>query len=196
MDDAGGPAATGREALTLTGRLLVAAPELEQPEFARTVVLLLEHGPDGAVGVVLNRPLEVAVASRFPEWGMSPVLAEPGVLFSGGPVEPDAVLLLALATPGDDDGLGMTWRVVMVPFGEAPDDAAEWAEGVRLFAGYAGWGGGQLEGELSVGAWYVVESEPDDLMAGRPDGLWRAVLRRQRGDLALLSGWTPDPELN
>jgi putative transcriptional regulator len=185
-------------AVGLSGMLLVAAPELEQPEFARTVVLLLEHTREGAVGVVLNRPREDAVASRFPDWATAPVVAEPRVLFSGGPVEPDAVLLVALATDEDRAAgrAATSWRVVMVPFGDAPEDAAEWAEGVRLFAGYAGWGAGQLEVELSVGAWYVVESQPDDLVASRPAELWRSVLRRQGGDLALVSGWTPEPELN
>jgi putative transcriptional regulator len=189
---------TGPWAPTLTGRLLVAAPELRQPEFERTVVLLLEHGPDGAVGVVLNRPLPVDVGEEFPDWGRCPVLADPGVVFAGGPVEVDAVLLVALARAGAGsvEARRVTERVVVVPFDHEPEDAPDWAEGVRLFAGYAGWAAGQLEDELAAGAWHVVDSRPGDLVAAHPEGLWRAVLRRQGGDLAMLSTWTADATAN
>jgi putative transcriptional regulator len=186
--------------LTLAGRLVVATPALLGPPFERSVVLLLEHGADGAVGVVLNRPSPVPVRAELPEWGASPVLAGPDVLFEGGPVEPGSVLVVALAVPDGSAPLSglhpRAPRVVVVPFSAAPAEAAEWAEGVRVFAGYAGWAPGQLEAELAGGYWYVVESRPGDLVASRPEELWRGVLRRQRDDVALVSTWTRDPNLN
>jgi putative transcriptional regulator len=186
----------------LTGRLLVATPELVGPEFERTVILVLEHAPQsGALGVVLNRPMGVPVVAELPGWAGCDVLAEPAVLFSGGPVEDDSVLVLALAHPGAELGglRPVGSRLVVVPVSVAPDEAQRWSEGVRVFAGYAGWGRGQLEGELAAGYWYVVDSEPSDLVDAEPSRLWRAVLRRQRGVqslLALVATWTPDPELN
>jgi putative transcriptional regulator len=196
-----GPGGTARAgAVWMTGALLVATPELVHPEFARTVVLLLDHGPDGAVGVVLNRPLEVAVSAELPDWATCQVLAEPAVLFDGGPVETGTVLMVALARPGVAAGVpdvrAVTPRVVVVPFSAEPQDAPDWAEGLRVFAGYAGWGAGQLEDELAGGFWYLIESMPEDLVAAAPHQLWRTVLRRQRGELALVSAWTAQPELN
>jgi putative transcriptional regulator len=186
----------------LTGQLLVATPELVGPEFERTVVLVLEHDPAaGALGVVLNRPLPVPVGAELPAWAASSVVAEPAVVFSGGPVEDDSVLLVALAQPGaaPQELRPVTGRVAVVPFTVPADEAYRWSDGVRVFAGYAGWAPGQLEAEVEGGFWYVVDSEPGDLVDADPAGLWRTVLRRQRGslaDLALVASWTPDPELN
>ncbi len=187
---------------SLTGQLLVATPELVGPEFERTVVLVLEHDAgSGALGVVLNRPLPVPVGAELPAWAASSVVAEPAVVFSGGPVEDDSVLLVALATPGaaPQELRPVTARVAVVPFTVPADEAHRWSDGVRVFAGYAGWAAGQLEAEVEGGFWYVVDSEPGDLVVAEPDRLWRAVLRRQRGagaPLALVSTWPGDPELN
>ncbi len=186
----------------LTGSLLVATPELVGPEFEQTVVLLLEHDPTtGALGVVLNRPLPVPVGAELPAWAASSVVAEPAVVFSGGPVEDDSVLLVALATPGaaPQELRPVTGRVAVVPFTVPADEAYLWSDGVRVFAGYAGWAAGQLEAEVEGGFWYVVDSEPGDLVNAEPARLWRSVLRRQRGalaHLALMATWTADPDLN
>jgi putative transcriptional regulator len=196
---AGTPWSRGR---VLTGQLLVATPELVGPEFERTVILVLEHDPAaGALGVVLNRPLPVPVGAELPAWAASSVVAEPAVVFSGGPVEDDSVLLVALAHPGEapQELRPVTPRVAVVPFTVPADEAYLWSDGVRVFAGYAGWAPGQLEAEVDGGFWYVVDSEPGDLVDAEPAALWRTVLRRQRGsqsDLAMVATWTPDPELN
>jgi putative transcriptional regulator len=186
----------------LTGSLLVATPELVGPEFEQTVVLVLEHDPHtGALGVVLNRPLPVPVGAELPAWAASSVVAEPAVVFSGGPVEDDSVLLVALAQPGaaPEELRPVTGRVAVVPFTVSADEAYLWSDGVRVFAGYAGWGAGQLEAEVDGGFWYVVDSEPGDLVNAEPSALWRSVLRRQRGSmahLALVATWTADPDMN
>ncbi|UYQ62386.1 YqgE/AlgH family protein [Streptomyces peucetius] len=184
------------EVSSLTGRLLVAAPALADPNFDRAVVLLLDHDDEGSLGVILNRPTPVVVEDILESWGA--LAGEPGVVFQGGPVSLDAALGVAVI-PGDEGPLG--WRRVYGAIGlvdlEAPPELLGGALGsLRIFAGYAGWGPGQLEDELQDGAWYVVESEPGDVSSPRPESLWRSVLRRQRNELAMFATYPDDPSLN
>jgi putative transcriptional regulator len=187
------------EPVSLTGRLLVATPALTDPNFDRAVVLLLDHDVEGSLGVVLNRPTPVEVGAVLESW--ADLAGEPAVVFQGGPVGLDSALALAVVPgeQGEEEVLG--WRRVHGAIGlvdlEAPPEllAAELG-GLRVFAGYAGWAPGQLEDELLEGAWYVVESEPGDVSAPDPERLWRAVLRRQRGELALVATYPDDPSLN
>lgn len=184
------------EVSSLTGRLLVATPALADPNFDRAVVLLLDHDEEGSLGVVLNRPTPVDVGDILESWGE--LAGDPGVVFQGGPVSLDSALGLAVI-PGDEGPLG--WRRVHGAIGlvdlETPPELLARALGsLRIFAGYAGWGPGQLENELTEGAWYVVESEPGDVSSPRPESLWRAVLRRQRSELAMVATYPDDPSLN
>jgi putative transcriptional regulator len=184
------------EVSSLTGRLLVAAPALADPNFDRAVVLLLDHDDEGSLGVILNRPTPVVVEDILESWAAR--AGEPGVVFQGGPVALDSALGVAVI-PGDEGPLG--WRRVYGAIGlvdlEAPPELLGGALGsLRIFAGYAGWGPGQLEDELQDGAWYVVESEPGDVSSPRPEGLWRSVLRRQRNELAMFATYPDDPSMN
>lgn len=187
------PAANGR----LTGRLLVATPTLQDPNFRRTVVLMLEHGDDGGLGIVVNRPLEVDVSAVLPAW--QAYTTRPGRLFQGGPVQLDSALGL-VAVPGDGEEPDGVRRILgslgLVDLDSRPEELVGGLAGLRIFAGYAGWSAGQLEGEIDEGAWYVVDLEPRDPFTDRPEGLWRQVLRRQLGDLALVSTFPDDPSLN
>jgi putative transcriptional regulator len=193
---------TMTEVSSLTGRLLVATPRLADPNFERAVVFLLDHDRQGSLGVVLNRPTGVDVGDVLEPWAALAV--SPRVVFQGGPVSLDSALGLAVV-PGEpraegDAGL-LGWRRVHGAIGlvdlEAPPEllAAELGS-LRIFAGYAGWGPGQLEKELLAGAWYLVESEPGDLSAPDPERMWRAVLRRQLGKLAMVATYPDDPSLN
>jgi putative transcriptional regulator len=181
----------------LTGRLLVATPLLRDVPFQRSVVLLLDHGEDGGLGVVLNRPLDVEVAVVLPDW--QPHVTSPGFLFHGGPVALDSALGL-VAVPGDGREPEGVRRVVgalgLVDLDVPPESVIGAVSGLRIFAGYAGWSGGQLEGEIDEGAWYVVDAEARDAFTDHPERLWPEVLRRQRGELALLSTFPEDPGLN
>lgn len=176
------------------GRLLVATPLIGDSTFDRTVVLVLAHGPDGAFGVVLNRPSDTRVDEVAPEW--APLAEAPGVVFVGGPVARDAVLGLGRSddlVPGGDLLVG---GCTTVDLHRAPDDPSlRWA-GVRLYAGSAGWAAGQLEDELAEGAWWVVDPVPADLLTPDPDGLWAAVLRRQPGEVAWFANHPRDPSSN
>ncbi|MDF3292953.1 YqgE/AlgH family protein [Streptomyces sp. RB6PN23] len=190
------------EVSSLTGRLLVATPALADPNFDRAVVLLLDHDEEGTLGVVLNRPTPVGVGDVLEAWAQ--LAGVPQVVFQGGPVSLDSALGLAVV-PGEarEDGEGepLGWRRVHGAIGlvdlEAPPEllAAELGS-LRIFAGYSGWGPGQLEDELVEGAWYVVESEPGDVSSPDPERLWRSVLRRQRNELAMVATYPDDPSLN
>lgn len=178
------------------GRLLVARPELRDPHFVRSVVLLLDHDGDGALGVVINRPSELPLGAVLPAWGS--VATEPPVLFAGGPVSPESALGVGV-TLGEGPWQG--FRPVSSSFGLVdldtdPDLSRQQLAGLRVFFGYAGWGGGQLEDEIQEGSWFVVGVIPADLLSGAPQGLWRAVLRRQPGEISYLASYTDNPNLN
>ncbi|MFV0458797.1 MAG: YqgE/AlgH family protein [Actinomycetales bacterium] len=181
----------------LTGRLLVATPSLMQDTFTRSVVLVLDHGEHGALGVVVNQPSPVDVDAVLPQW--QPYVSTPGRLFTGGPVSQDSALCLA-RLPGDDiepDGLRrIIGSVAIVDLDAKPAHLAGRVSGLRVFAGYAGWSAGQLEDEIDDEAWFVVDAEPADAFSEEPGELWRAVLRRQSGALAYVASFPADPELN
>ena len=169
---------------SLKGRLLVATPALGDPNFERTVVLLLEHNEEGAAGVVLNRPTDMELVGHLPDWEDRAAL--PGVVFVGGPVQPTGVICLALS--GD--------AIETVDPTQPPEDVGAVVDRIRVFAGYAGWGPGQVEAEIMEGAWFVVDGLPDDAMSDHPDDLWRAVLRRQPGRIRLFANYPDDIRAN
>ena len=138
------------------GVLLVASPMLGDSELRRTVVYVLDHRPDGSVGVVLNRPSDVTLLDVLPQW--FDLASAPRTLFVGGPVETNAALCLGevrngIAAARLDRGVrtGRADRPRHRPGGVERD-----LHQVRVFAGYAGWGAGQLAGEIADGAWLVV----------------------------------------
>jgi putative transcriptional regulator len=180
-----------------TGRLLVASPALTDPPFRRSVVLMLDHGENGSLGVVVNDPLDVDVSAVLPGW--QPYVTAPGRLFRGGPVQLDSALGL-VAVPGDDaEPLGVKrilGSIGLVDLDTPPEVVDGAVSGIRIFAGYAGWSAGQLEAEIAEGSWFVVDCEPRDPFTDTPNTLWREVLRRQRGRLALLSTFPDDPSHN
>jgi putative transcriptional regulator len=184
----------GDEATSLAGSLLVAGPTLLDPNFVRTVVLLLEHGEQGSVGVVLNRPTEEPVADHLPEWAGH--VTAPPVVFVGGPVMNEVAVGVAERGPDPDE----EWAPVVgsagtVDLGVGPDQVDDLGR-VRVFSGYAGWDEGQLELELAHGSWFVVPAELSDVFTDTPQGLWREVLARQPGRLALFASFPNDLRSN
>jgi putative transcriptional regulator len=178
----------------VSGRLLVAAPTLLDPNFWRTVVLIAEHGEDGALGVVLNRPSEVTVGDAVPD--LADALGEDAVVHVGGPVRPTGVLVLAeWADPGPAAGLVFGAIGLLGAAAEVRDLGAA-ATRVRAYAGHAGWGPGQLEDELAEEAWIVEPPHPDDVFGDQGPELWAAVLERKGGRFALLARMPPDPSVN
>lgn len=180
-----------------TGRLLVATPSVEGDVFHRSVILLLHHDDGGAQGVVLNKPLSAAVDSVLPGWQR--VVTAPHVLFQGGPVSTSSALGL-VTVPGDgSEPLGVKrlfGSIGLVDLDVPTPVVAAELGGMRIFAGYAGWEGGQLEAEIRRGDWYVVDAEVRDAFTSEPSRLWRAVLRRQRDSLAFVASFPDDPSMN
>lgn len=180
------------------GRLLVATPVLDDPNFARTVIYVVEHHDDGALGLVLNRPSYEELDDPLDRW--VEVQSSPPRVFSGGPVEPDALIALArtkhpvappdpAADEDDDTYLApLSGTIASADLAADPALVAGSIDGLRVFRGYAGWSPGQLELEIGTGSWLVVDSVESDIFTDEPDELWRSVLRRQPGRL----GWLAD----
>lgn len=175
--------------------LLLATPPLDDPNFDRSVVYMMEHTADGAVGVVLNRPTAETSIDGLDSW--MELTARPSVVFDGGPVQNDALIALAeLRGPRDD-----AWSAILPDFGSVdlalnPVEVADEIVRVRMFRGYAGWAPGQLDGELAEGAWMVFDARRDDVFNDSPEDLWRLVLRRQRGRVSWLANAPDDLSMN
>jgi putative transcriptional regulator len=181
---------------SLAGALLVASPALDDPNFTRTVIFLLDHDAEGALGVVLNRPTDIATCDALPLW--ADVVSAPAVVHVGGPVTPEAVVCLGRMRQGrtPDGWTALAGAVGAVDLEGEPSDLADALDALRVFAGYAGWGPGQLEAELRMGGWLVLPAEPDDAFSPTPDKLWSQVLRRQGGEIAMLHTMPLDPGRN
>ncbi len=181
---------------SLKGRLLVATPSLQEPTFDRTVILMLEHSDEGALGLVLNRPSEVELAGPAPDW--DPFAAPPAVVFFGGPVAQGSAICLAR---GGTDDETEAWtplfgRLGALNIGKSPNEVNQLIDEIRVFSGHAGWGPGQVEDEIAAGAWFVVDADPEDPLSSQPLTLWRRVLGRQEGRVALYAAFPADPALN
>jgi putative transcriptional regulator len=176
---------------SLAGKLLVSSPSLHDPNFRRTVVLMTHHDEEGAMGLVLSRPSPLSVADTVPDLSELPGADN---LYVGGPVQTDVIVaLVELETPHDDVP-PIVGDVGFLP-GDGETDDLEIAR-VRVFAGYSGWGPGQLEEEMAEPSWIVVPAEPDDVFAPDPDELWRTVLHRKGGKYTLIATMPFDPSLN
>ena len=177
----------------LGGHLLIAGSSLLDPNFRRTVVLIGHHDEEGAVGVVLNRETEVEVAAAVPPLAL---LVEPGDrLFFGGPVSSrSAVVLADFEHP--ENAAGVAFDSVGVLPEETDSDSIGGLRRARVFAGYAGWGAGQLEAELEEGSWLTEPAMTADVFTGDPEGLWPAVVRRKGPAFRLMSTMPFDPDLN
>jgi putative transcriptional regulator len=178
---------------SLQGKLLIAAPSLLDPNFRRTVVLIAQHGEDGAMGLVLNRTSEAVVADAVPP--LSALVADDEPVFAGGPVEENGVIVVAEFEEPDLAAELIFGRVGFMPADADPLLVAASSSRARVFAGYAGWTGGQLEAELDEESWFVEAALEDDVFNESGD-LWSDVLARKGGPFALLSKMPPDPSLN
>lgn len=182
--------------LRATHRLLVSVPDLGDPNFEQSVVFVVEHNDDGALGLVVNQPADSEVLEHLPDLGI-PVI-EPAVFFAGGPVAPGAVLSLGRRSAVGElrHAVALTGPVVLVDIERLVDGEVEGVDGLRLFTGYSGWSPGQLDAEIAAGVWFVVDAGPDDVLCAEPGELWRRVLRRQGGRLGAVALYPEDPNLN
>ncbi len=179
---------------SLRGQLLIAGATLPDPNFSRTVVLVCEHGEEGALGLVLNRPGELRVADAAPE--LVDLTGYDAVIDAGGPVQPDALLVLAEFEDPSEAGICVVGDVGLVGDGSELEDLIEGTRRVRVFAGYAGWGPGQLDDELEREDWFVAPAGVNDIFNPDADELWSRVLARKGGKFALVARMPVDPSVN
>jgi putative transcriptional regulator len=178
---------------SLRGHLLISTASLWDPNFRRTIVLIGHHDDEGAVGVVLNRATDVTVAEAVPP--LAPLVSEDEPLFIGGPVEPQAAVVVADLEDPTRAEILVLGSIGFLP----PESGADEPVGIRrarVFAGYSGWGAGQLEAELEEDSWIVEPAVPDDVFTERPDDLWKAVLARKGHAFDLLRAMPADPSAN
>lgn len=177
---------------SLQGQLLVSSPALIDPNFRKTVVLVAHHDEDGAMGLVLSRPSDVAAVEAVPLLAGMP--GADGPVFVGGPVQPEAFMVLAEFDDLAQAAAPIIGRLGFMPADAEPEDLE--ISRLRLFAGYSGWSRGQLEAELDEGSWILVDAIADDAFADDPDELWRVVLHRKGGGFELMETMPYDPGLN
>jgi putative transcriptional regulator len=178
---------------SLKGRLLISSGGLFDPNFRHTVVLVGEHNTDGALGVVLNRALDLTVQEALPE--LAELVPEGEPLHQGGPVQPESPVLLAeLARPDLADIL--IFGSVGFLTGELSSDIASDIARARVFVGYSGWGPGQLEAEMEADSWILEPAREEDVFTRTPDLLWSRVLERKGGEYRRLSRMPYDPSMN
>jgi putative transcriptional regulator len=181
--------------MSLKGQLLVALPLLNDPNFQRSVIFLIEHNDEGALGVIINRPLDLDATDLLERWGE--VFAG-SKLSQGGPVSTDSAICLGVpraVAPGDET-TEIVEGLVAVNLEADPAIATALVEKVRVFIGYAGWGAGQLEAEIEEGAWFVCDGGPDDVFSDDPARIYERVLRRQSGQMRFLATYPMDPRMN
>lgn len=178
---------------SLHGQLLVAGPGLLDPNFWRTVVLVGEHSEEGALGVILNRASETTVGEAVPE--LAELAEGMGAVHLGGPVQPSAIVVLADFVEPEEARSLVLDSIGFLPSEVDPETLGELRR-ARVFAGYAGWGPGQLDGELDEGSWIVEPALAEDVFTNDPDGLWSTVLRRKGGPFSVLASMPPDPSRN
>ena len=184
------------EGANTTGKLLVATPLIGDGNFERTVVLMLTHQEEGAVGVVLNRPSGLLVSDALPQW--APHLSPPPTMFIGGPVSNESVVALARVRhhPQVEWWTPVLELVGTLDLEAEVDEVANAVDGIRLFAGYAGWSPGQLENEIESGAWFVVDADPGDPLTENPGNLWPTVLARQPSPTSWFAHYPTHPSHN
>jgi putative transcriptional regulator len=178
---------------SLQGQLLVASPSLHDPNFRRTVVLITEHSDEGAAGLVLNRPSPAPVAELVPQ--LEELVDDGEEVWLGGPVQTEAVLVLGEFLDPDDAAVPLFGRLGF-PALDEPGDVVLATTRRRVFAGYAGWGAGQLEAEIERDDWFLEPANADDAFTDAPDELWSDVLRRKGGIYELVSRIPEDPSVN
>jgi putative transcriptional regulator len=178
---------------SLEGQLLVASPGLHDPNFRRAVVLVTEHTDEGAAGLVLNRPSPSPVAELVPQ--LEELVDVGEQVWLGGPVQPNAVLVLGEFVDPDDAAVPL-FGSLGFPALDEPEEVLPVTTRRRVFAGYAGWGAGQLESELERDDWILEPAENVDAFTDDPGELWADVLRRKGGIYELVSRMPENPSVN
>jgi putative transcriptional regulator len=178
---------------SVRGKLLIAGPGLADSNFWRTVVLVVEHSDDGALGLVLNRPSETTVGEAVSE--LEELLDVDDPLYVGGPVQPSALIVLAEFDRPEEAAL-IAFDDIGVLAGGAREEPGVAVRRGRAFVGHSGWGPGQLDDEMERGDWIIEPAQREDAFTATPRALWETVLTRKGGSYALVARMPPDPSVN
>ncbi len=178
---------------SLRGQLLIAGPTLLDPNFQRTVVLIVEHSPEGALGLVLNRASESTVGDVVPE--LEGLVDADSRVFLGGPVQPSGLIVLGRFEEPGESALLSFEDVGILRTDRSPEDQPSLLE-ARSFAGHSGWGPGQLDYEVERGDWILEPATLQDAFSQDPEQLWSDVLARKGGSYALVARMPLDPSVN
>ncbi len=179
---------------SVRGQLLIAGPSLIDPNFWRTVVLVIEHSDEGALGLVLNRVSETTVGEAVPQ--IQELVDLDDLLSIGGPVQPSSVIVLAEFEDPTDAALIAFDDVGVLGTGSSPEKPVAGVRAARAFVGHAGWGPGQLDGELERGDWILERARVRDAFGADTTTLWSQVLTRKGGSYALVARMPADPSMN
>lgn len=177
------------------GRLLVSVPDTGDPNFDLTVVFMIEHDQNGALGLIVNRPGSADLLELLPV--PQKLVASPQKIFFGGPVSMGAVLALGRRRlDGSDENLvPVSGPIALVDVEALAEDRVD-VDVVRFYNGYSGWAPGQLDAEIAAGGWHIADAMPDDVFCDEPERLWRSVMRRQGGRLAAQALFPEDVSSN
>ena len=178
---------------SLRGKLLISSGGLYDPNFRHTVVLIGEHNEEGALGVVLNRALNVTVGESLPP--LTDLVSADEPLYQGGPVQPTSPVLLAEFERPDLADI-LVFGSVGFLVGEIASEIESSIRRARVYAGYSGWGPGQLEAEMALDSWIVETALEEDVFTDVPDLLWSRVLQRKGPEFRMLSKMPFDPSMN
>lgn len=165
---------------------------LYDPNFRHTVVLVVDHDDEGALGIVLNRPGRTTVEEAIPE--LLAIVAAQEPLFIGGPVQPEAAIVLAEfdeLPAGESPIMDKIALLAELDLSATPD-----VRRARVFGGYSGWGPGQLEDEIARDDWIIEPAQPEDVFTDDPKELWKRILARKGGRFRMLSTMPFDPSIN
>lgn len=180
--------------LLRSGKLLIAEPFLADPNFARTVILICEHGEDGTVGFVMNRPTASTIGSLFPQSELAPL-----TVYQGGPVQLDTLCILQRAEQADTGHLvlpGVYWGSAFETLEEEVSTGVKTLDDVQFYLGYSGWSAGQLAEELSSGSWLIGEASPALIFETPREDLWRRALETLGDRYKNLANLPLNPQLN
>jgi putative transcriptional regulator len=178
----------------VAGKLLIAEPFLTDPNFARSVILLCEHGEEGSVGFILNRPIDLTLGDLVPEL-YTPMLG----INKGGPVQLDTLHMIHRLQPqlgGNAIVNDIYWGGSYEALQDVVSDKAFTGQNLRLFVGYAGWTAGQLEKEVEEGSWMISDASTEILFDTDPVGIWKKSIRLMGKEYAYLANMPLNPQLN
>jgi putative transcriptional regulator len=180
------------------GTLLAATPQMLDPNFVHSVVLMCQHSGEGAYGLVINRRSDYTTRTLLAQHPLLGKYDHP--IYIGGPVQLNAMQILHRVPERISGGVELVsglWiggELDQVARFIAEEERAE--DRVRLLVGYSGWGAGQLDGELALGSWLPAPGAPEHVFHSEPQSLWKEVLKDIKSDLQGLGGEPPDPQWN